>query len=181
MSRRIARPYATALFQVVEKQDPSALRPVQGQLERIADVLAREPRVLRVFEVPGVPPATKRALLDTLGRTLELRVETRRMLAALAQHFRMRSLGEVAAAFRDLVDRREGVQRGRVELPVPPGPRELDALSTALAALSGSRIELESRVRPELLAGFIVRIGSRVYDGSLRAQLARFTAAAARH
>jgi F-type H+-transporting ATPase subunit delta len=178
VSRRIGRPYAAALFSVVVERAPQALRETLGQLELVEEVFRREPALLRVFEVPTVTPAKKRELLQTIGKGVGLRVEVQRLLAALAQHARLRFLSDVVAAFRDLVERREGTMRGRVELPAKPSRQQIEALATALAERLGVEVQLESAVRPELLAGFIVRLGSRVFDGSLRTRLERFVAGA---
>lgn len=180
MSRRVARPYAAALFAVLEREGVGVLREVEAQLAAVAELFEREPRLLRVFEVPSVSPAAKRELLDAIGSGLALRAPARRMLAALAQHLRLRYTSEVVAGFRDLVDRKEGMVRGRLELPTEPTPSQVGALASALERVVASRVELEPVVRRELLAGFIARVGSRVFDGSLRAQLRRFAAAAAR-
>ena len=102
------------------------------------------------------------------------------MLVALAAHIRLRFLPEVVEMFRGLVDRAEGIVRARADLPVAPRPEQTAALQQALARLFASRVELDTRVRPELLAGFVVRVGSQVFDGSLAAQLRRFAAEAAR-
>jgi F-type H+-transporting ATPase subunit delta len=178
MSRRIGRPYAAALFSVMIERAPQALRETLDQLEVVAEVFRREPALLRVFEVPTVTPGKKRELLQAIGTGVGLRVEVQRLLAALGQHARLRFLPDVAAAFRDLVERREGTMRGRVELPVAPTGAQIDALAAAITERVGVQVQLESAVRPELLAGFIVRLGSRVFDGSLRTRLARFAAEA---
>jgi F-type H+-transporting ATPase subunit delta len=174
MSRRIARPYATALFKVMEKQGVPALREVEQELDTIARVLQAQPDLLRAFEIPAVPPVTKQKILQAIGKAVGLRVETQRLLAALEQHYRLRFMPDVVAAFRGLVDRVEGVTRGMVELPTAPSAEQLAALAAALSTLAGARVELESKVRPELLAGFVARVGSRVYDGSVQTQLRRF-------
>ncbi len=179
MSRRVARPYATALLQVTTKESVAALRELERQLASVAELFRAEPELLRVFEVPSVPPTVKLRLVDTVASALGLRPEAHRLLAALAQRIRLRFLGEVVDAFRELVDRREGIVRGRVELPAPPSAQQVEALARALAELLGTRVELEARVRSELLAGFVVRVGSRVFDGSLLAQVRRFATSAA--
>jgi F-type H+-transporting ATPase subunit delta len=174
VSRRIARPYAAALFQVMEKQGTETLREVESQLAAIAELFEREAKLLRAFETPAVSPAKKQRLLAELGEAVGLRRESQRMLAALAQHYRLRFLPDVVAAFRELVDRREGIVRGRADFPTPPSEVQLAGLAEALQDLLGERVDLRAEVKPELLAGFVVRVGSRVYDGSLRSQLARF-------
>jgi F-type H+-transporting ATPase subunit delta len=180
VSRRVARPYAAALFQVLEKEGVAVLRQVEGELATVAGMFARAQDLLKVFEVPTVPVARKRELLQELGERLELRVHTRRLLAALMQHYRLRFLPDVVEAYRELVDKKEGMVRGRVTVPAPPREAQLDALAEALQGIMESRVELESEVKPEMLAGFVVRLGSRVYDGSLRTQLERFAHTAAR-
>lgn len=174
MSQRIARPYAAALFAVIGKQSIDALRAVEGQLAALAELFRREPKLLRAFESPAAAPASKRELLTAMGTAVGAGRETGRLLAALAQHYRLRFLDEVVAAFRGLIDRREGMVRGHVAAPAPLDPAQLAALAAALQQAMGARVELDSQVRPELLAGFVVRLGSRVYDGSLRTQLQRF-------
>jgi F-type H+-transporting ATPase subunit delta len=179
MSRRVARPYAAALYQVMEKEGIVALRDAEGQLEAVADMFRREPELLRVFEVPSVPPAAKRELIAAIGQTLSLRPEARRLLAALAQHVRLRFLPGVVAALREFNDRREGMVRGRLEMAVAPDKNEVAALEAALERLLAIRVELQVGVRRELLAGFVVRVGSWLFDGSLLAQVRRFTTSVA--
>ncbi len=179
MSRRVARPYATALFQVTQKEGVAALREIEKQLAGVAEIFRLVPQLVRVFEVPSVSPAAKLELVDTIAKTLVLRREAQRMLVALEHHVRLRYLDEVVAFFRELVDRKEGVVRGRVELPVPASQEQVVALGKALAELLGTRVELEFKLREELLAGFVVRVGSRVFDGSLLAQVRRFASSVA--
>jgi F-type H+-transporting ATPase subunit delta len=180
VSRRIARPYAAALFGVIGKQPVESLRAVEAQLDLVAEVFRREPKLLRAFESPTATPVKKRELLTAIGKAIGVGRETERLLAALSQHYRLRFLGDVVALFRDLVDRREGMVRGHVEVASPLDATRLAALATALQESMGTRVELDSRVKPELLAGFVVRLGSRVYDGSLRSQVQRFAHAAGR-
>jgi F-type H+-transporting ATPase subunit delta len=180
VSRRIARPYAAALFQVMQRRGLEELREVETQLATVAEVFQRHDELLRVFEVPAVPQAKKHELFLTLGRELSLRVETQRMLHALVQHYRLRFLPEVVDVFRDMVDRLEGKVRGQVILPTPPEAGQIERLAVTLHEALGSRVELESRVDPDLLAGFVVRLGSKVYDGSLRTQVHKFAASASK-
>lgn len=179
MSRRVARPYAAALFEVTQREGVATLRLLEEQLASVAEVLRRAPELLHVFEVPSVPPTAKRELVRTIGKSLSLRPEAQRLLAALEHHVRLRYLDEVVGLFRELVDRKEGMVRGRVELPVAPHEGQVTALERALAEALRTRVELDVNVREELLAGFVVRVGSRVFDGSLLAQVRRFASSAA--
>ncbi len=179
MSRRVARPYAVALFEITRREGVPALRDIETQLASVAEVFRGAPELLRVFEVPSVSPGAKRALLDTIAKSLALRPESHRVLAALERHARLRYLDEVVGFFGELVDRKEGIVRGHVELPAAPRPAQVAAVARALSEALGARVELDVKVREELLAGFAVRVGSRVFDGSLLAQARRFASAAA--
>ena len=179
MSRRVARPYAVALLEVTARESVASLREIEGQLATVAQLFRAAPDLLRVFEVPSVPPATKREILDAVGESMALRPVCRRLLVALSHHVRLRFIGEVVDVFRGLVDRREGIVRGSVELPAAPTPEQVRELGGALGRMLGSRVELGAEVKPDLLAGFVVRVGSRVFDGSLLAQVRRFASTAA--
>ena len=176
MSRRIARPYAAALFEVLKREGVPAMRACELELAAVAAVFEKAPELLRVFEVPSVPLGKKRELISEIARGFGVRNESARLLVAMTEHVRLRFLPEIVASFRDLVDRREGVILGRVEGPVALSAEQTQALQAALARTFGARVEFETQMRPELLAGFIVRIGSLILDGSLAAQLRRFAA-----
>lgn len=180
MSRRIARPYASSLFSVIEKEGIPALREVERQLAVVAEVLRQEPRLLAAIEVPSVTRARKTEIVTALSGAAGLRPEAARLLQIMAGHMRLRYLSTVVAMLGELADRKEGLQRGKVLLPTAPERTHIDALAATMTRLLGTRVELTVEVRPELLAGFVVRVGSRVWDGSLDAQLRRFAAGAER-
>lgn len=176
MSRRIARPYAAALYGVLEREGAAVLRQAESQLASVAEVLGQDPAFLRAFEVPSVTPTSKRELITTVAKAAGLRPETTRLLLVMTEHARLRFLPEVVEMLRALTDRREGLQRGRVQVPAALDPSQVATLNTAMTHLLGSRVELQAEVRPSLLAGFVVRVGSRVWDASIEAQLRRFAA-----
>jgi F-type H+-transporting ATPase subunit delta len=178
VSRRVARPYAVALLQVTEKGGVGQLRQIEAQLASVAELFRHAPEVLRVFEVPSVPPDVKRKLVVEIGQALGLRMEAQRLLIALEHHLRLRYLDEVVAYFRELVDRKEGIVRGRVEMPSKADAGQVAALEQALTRALAARVQLDVKVRAELLAGFVVRVGSRVFDGSVLGRVRRFAASA---
>jgi F-type H+-transporting ATPase subunit delta len=179
MSRRIARPYATALYQVLQLEGVEALRRAESELVAVARVFARTPGLTRVFEVPTVSPADKKRLIASITSAVGTRVEVARLFVLMAEHLRLRHLPDVVAAFGNLLDRRAGVIRGRLATPAPLRSEQVEALAAALSSQLGGTVKLDAEVKPELLAGFVVRVGSLVFDGSVDAQLRRFTTEAA--
>lgn len=178
MSRRIARPYAAALMQVLEREGTDALQAAAAQLGAVCEVLQKTAGLLRVFEVPSVTLADKRTLITSITTALEVRLEVARLLAVMTEHVRLRVLPEVTDTFRGLVDHKVGVVRGRLVASTALRPEQVEALAAAMSSLLGTRVLLETELKPELLAGFVVRVGSLVFDGSLDAQLRRFVAEA---
>lgn len=179
MSRGLARPYAAALFQLNAQRPTPELRGLEGQLAQVEELFLQLPKLRHALLVPTVPVSKKAELLATLGEGLHLDQQVRRLLAALLRHGRLGMLADVAAAFRAMVDGREGMVRGRLESPVPLDAAALTDVQGVLARRLGCRVELETVVREELLAGFVVRLGSLLIDGSMRNQLRRFVATAA--
>jgi len=179
MSRGLARPYAAALFQINAKRSTQELRNIERQLAEVEDLFLQLPKLRQALYVPTVPVSKKLELLARLGEGLQLDAQVRRLLVALLRHGRLGALGAVVSAFRKRVDIREGVVRGRLESPVSLDAAALAGLQDMLARRLGRRVELETVVREELLAGFVVRLGSLLIDGSMRNQLQRFVATAA--
>jgi len=177
MSRRIARPYAQALFAVAKPQGPDTLREVSEALQRVAAAFAALPQLLRAFEVPTLSAKQKAQLLREVAKNFALPPLVERLLVALQSHYRLRYLPIVAEEFALACDRFFGVTRGKVEVPCPLDAAKLTSLEQVLTRLVGSKVVLEQEEKPELLAGFVVRLGSLLFDGSLQRQLARFAEA----
>jgi F-type H+-transporting ATPase subunit delta len=174
MSRRIARPYAQALLAVVKPQGSQALQEANEALAAAASAFACLPELVRAFELPTLSPKEKAKLLREVAQALALPPVVERLLHLLQSHFRLRYLGAVSAEFSLACDGIFGVVRGHLEAPAPLSSEKLAALASVLGSILGIQVRLEQQVQPELLAGFVVRLGSLLFDGSLKRQLERF-------
>ncbi len=174
MSQRVARPYAQALFSVVKPEGAEALEVTNEALARAAAAFASVPELVRAFEVPTLSGKQKSELLKAVSRNLALPPQVERLLVAMQIHYRLRYLPFVAEEFALLCDRFFGVVRGKVLVPAAIRPQQLAALERALDRVVGTRVILQQQEKPELMAGFVVRLGSLVFDGSLQRQLQLF-------
>jgi F-type H+-transporting ATPase subunit delta len=125
------------------------------------------------FENPTVPANQKVAFLDTLNAKLGLQKELRNLLAVLINNDRIGQIHEVADAYRAELQERLGIRQAEIVTA-----RELDAdernfLLAGVGKLAGARIEANFKLDQSILGGAIVRIGSTVYDGSVRGRLER--------
>lgn len=171
MAAFVAR-YATAFLEVVTavKLDTTAIDL------QFSDFLATwdESAELRWFFVnPAIPAAQKVRFLDKLNERLGLWKELRNLLAVLIDNGRIGSVSEVAAAYRRLLQQQLGIRQAEIVTARELGAAERDALVAEIGKLAGSRIEASFKLDATILGGTVVRIGSTVYDGSVRGRLDR--------
>jgi F-type H+-transporting ATPase subunit delta len=171
MAAFVAR-YAQAFLEVVtaEKLDTAA---IEAQLK---DFLAtwNGSRELREFFInPAVPVAQKVEFLDTLNKKLGMRKELRNLMAVLIHNDRIGHVDEVAAAYRKLLQEQLGIRQAEIVTARELGAAERDALVVEVGKLAGARIEASFKLDKSILGGTVVRIGSTVYDGSVRGRLDR--------
>lgn len=175
MARFRALPYAKALFEVVRDQAPGRTEAVADELDRAAAALAAVPDFGRVLVVPTVPAEVKAAVLASVLDALGVEAPTRRFLEVVQRHYRMEHLTDIAAAYRELVDRALGRTRAAVETAQPLGDEQRRRLTEIVAAIEGGTVVADFATRPELLGGFRLQVGSRVFDGSLSGELQRLS------
>src|ERR1700677_2295787 len=129
---------------------------------------------LREFFVnPAVPVAQKVEFLDTLNKKLGLRKELRNLLAVLISNDRIGHVDEVAATYRKLLQEKLGIRQ--VEIVTARKLTDVERLELVdeVGKLAGAKIEARFKLDAAILGGTVVRIGSTVYDGSVRGRLDR--------
>ncbi|HEX8456068.1 MAG TPA: ATP synthase F1 subunit delta [Pyrinomonadaceae bacterium] len=165
----MARRYAAALADVVIAQGEA--REVQDELNAWAQMLEDNPALLEVFRNPTIPYEQKRNVLGTLIARTRVRPTTANFLKVLLQNHRLTDLREINRQFASQLDERSGVVSAQVTTArVVPGEAK-ETLRARLGALTGKRVRLQFAVDEELIGGIVTRIGSTVYDGSVRTQL----------
>ena len=97
----------------------------------------------------------------------------RDLLLLLAERDRLRHLAAIREVFDALVDKRLGRTRARVTSATPLAPALVAQLTRVFGEITGKQVIAETTVDPQLLAGAVVEVDGRVYDGSLRTQLAK--------
>jgi F-type H+-transporting ATPase subunit delta len=163
--------YARALDSVVteHKLDRAA---VQQQLSSFAATLNESAELREVLENPSIPEQQKLRLLDAIAGKLSLDKIVRNFIALVASHYRLNEFGEIQSAYAALVDEAGNVVEVEVVSASPLSDASKAQLESQIVKLAGSQ-----KVHPTytqdraLLGGAIIRIGSTVYDGSVRAQL----------
>jgi F-type H+-transporting ATPase subunit delta len=172
----LAERYAMAILALADdkrQQDPGALDRIAGDLETLFN-LWRDDADFRAFVAdPRLDAAAQRrgafALLERAG----VGEEVRNLVGVLINNRRLGNLPSVAAAFGALLAARRGQQSAEVTSAHPLTDTQRAQIAARLTEAGYSNVKLIERVDNSILGGLIVRIGSRLYDNSIKSKLQR--------
>lgn len=168
----VASRYARALADVVTRPNPpESAGAVEAQLRAFLEITEQSAELRTILASPAVPAGRKKAIIEKLGERLDISRVTRNFLFVLVDHRRISLLGEILPAFRALLDERLGMVEAQVTAAAPLDEDERRALEEALRILTGRQVRLALAVDPALIGGAVTRIGSTIYDGSVRGHL----------
>jgi F-type H+-transporting ATPase subunit delta len=126
-----------------------------------------------VLASPAVPKARKRAVIRAIGAALGLKQIIVNFLLVLSDRRRWSALNEVIESLDAVLDAHLGFERAEIHSAYELNEAQREELSRELALVAGRKIRLVLAVDPELIGGVTARVGSTVYDGSVRGQLAK--------
>jgi F-type H+-transporting ATPase subunit delta len=171
MAAFIAR-YACAFADVVtqEKLDAAA---IEQQMDDFIATWNGSAELHELFVNPAVTAAQKVAVLDQLNVKLGLQKQLRNLLAVLINNDRIGLVREVVAAYRAEMQQRLGIRPVEIVTARELSAEDRTGLLGGVEKLAGARIEASFKLDTSILGGTVVRIGSTVYDGSVRGRLER--------
>jgi len=175
MSRFRALPYAKALFEVVQDQCPERKTEVTDELDAVATALEEVADFERVLVTPTIDTETKTVILDRVLDSLAVKQPVRRFVHVIQHHYRMEHMRDIATTYRGLVDRELGRTRARIELATTYDEADRRRIAEVMSAVIGTTVVADFVHNPDLLAGFKVQVGSKVFDGSLVGQVDRLS------
>jgi F-type H+-transporting ATPase subunit delta len=166
--------YAKALADVVATTD-AALSPAEvvSQLRAIDEIINSSQDLRNALASPAVPPSRKRAVMARLIQPLGVSNRVRNFLYVVIDHRRIHEFASIIEAFEALADERMGLVRADVITATELNETQRAALGTQLSRLAGKQAKLRFTIDPAVMAGVVARVGSTVYDGSVRGQLQR--------
>ena len=165
----VARRYASALADVELARGDG--REVQEELLAWEQMLQSSPNLQEVFRNPTIALDKKRAVLNRLIERTGPTETTTNFLKVLLHNQRLTELGEINRKFAEVLDVRAGTVAATVTTArtVPENARQ--QLHAKLLALTGKKVRIDFATDPDLIGGLVTRIGSTVYDGSVRNHL----------
>jgi F-type H+-transporting ATPase subunit delta len=163
--------YARALDEVVTAQNLSR-EGIKAQLNDFLATFAESAPLREVFENPSIPEDQKLRVLDSLAGRLGLSRTVRNFLAVVIHHLRLPELGEIVKVYLEMADRDGGIADAEVTTARPLDEAGRRAVEESIVHLAGSTgVRAVYREDPALLGGAVIKVGSTVYDGSVRGQL----------
>ena len=165
----LARRYARALFDIGREE--GQLRRVYSEVDEFGKTLDGSPDLREVMAAANVSRRDKHATLEATLAPAGYLPSTKSFLSLLVEKGRMDVLPRILVAMRRMVEEFEGIERVEVVVPMPLSVTQKDLLRTVLERRTGKKVVLEETVDPSVLGGLVVRVGSTVYDGSVRTQL----------
>src|SRR3954453_14782242 len=168
----VASTYARALADVVFATHLDAGRAIGG-LRQITTLFAESVELRRVWENPAVPADQKRKLLDAIAQRDGIERPVRNLIAVLMDHRRLRFLPRIVEQLEKELDARLGFTQAQISSMRELGEGEKRTLEAQIEKTSGKKVRASYGLDPSLLGGAVVRIGSTIYDGSVKGQLER--------
>lgn len=164
---RYARAFASVV--VEQKLDVNA---VNRQLHDFAMTLDGSHDLREVLQNPSIPEQQKLNLLDAIASRIGMDRAVRNFIAVITHHGRLHELGEILTAYATIADEETRVAEAEITTARPLDDANRQLLEQQVAQLAGGQqVRATYQQDPSLLGGAVVRIGSTVYDGSVRAQL----------
>ncbi len=161
--------YAQALFDLARDQNQVAA--VEADLKSLKAALA-DSRDLRVLLLsPSFGSDDKGRGLAAIAAQAQFSPTTRKFLGLLAANGRASVLGDVILAFERLSAEARGAVSAQVTTAMPLTPAQAKGVAQALRQALGKDPEIETRVDPAILGGIKVKVGSRLFDASLKSKL----------
>ena len=166
--------YAKALVDVVtESASKSDTAVVLGQLREIQQLIASSAELRGALASPAVAPSRKRAVMARLLEPMHVVPQVRNFVYVVIDHRRSDEFASIVDAFETLADERMGFVRADITSARELTPLQRANLEAQVASLAASKVKLRFTTDAALIAGVVARVGSKVYDGSVRGQLDR--------
>ena len=164
--------YARALADVVvaSKLDPAR---VLRELRNTESLLAESDPLRRVFDNPAIPGDRKRAVLDAIAQRMGMTRQARNFIAVLTDHRRLPLFSDIVKQVERELNDRLGFADAEISSARPIGDPEKQLLEAEIAKLTGKKVRARYQEDKSLLGGAVVKVGSTIYDGSVKGQLAR--------
>ena len=168
----VAGTYARAFADVVLSDHLDVDRSI-AELRAISSLLAESSDLRRVWENPAIPADQKRHVLDVIVQRDQISKQARNLIAVLIDHRRVRFLQPIIVQLEKELDARLGFAEAQITSARALGDAEKREFELQVGELTGKKVRAQYAEDKSLLGGAVLRLGSTIYDGSVKGQLER--------
>ena len=161
--------YALALFDLAD--ETGALDAVRADLKSLKSAWGESADLRRLATSPVIAAEDQSKGLAAIADKAKFHATTKKFLGLLAQNGRARDLTAVIAGFELLYAKKTGVVAAEVVSALPLSAAQMKSIQSALRASLGKDPEMSARADPSILGGVKVKVGSKLFDGSLKTKL----------
>ncbi len=161
--------YAEALLELADQA--KSLTRVEKDLKSIAKAFAGSDELRRMAESPVFATEDKVAAMTAIAKKAKASVLTQQFIGTVTANRRAAEIPAIIKAFEEKVALRRGSQVAKVTSATKLTQAQMTQLKSKLKAATGRPVEIEAEVDPDLLGGFVVKLGSRLFDASLKTKL----------
>jgi F-type H+-transporting ATPase subunit delta len=166
----VANRYARAFADVVFERKLEPAKSAQ-ELQALAQVLAENAPLQQLWDNPAVPAEQKRAVLDAIAQKLHLSKPVRNFVAVLLDRRRIGQFHSIVQHYEQEMNERLGLAEADVTSFRELSASERRDVEARLESVTGKQVRARYSTDPGILGGAVIRVGSTVYDGSVRGQL----------
>jgi F-type H+-transporting ATPase subunit delta len=166
--RKPASRYAHALLSALNR---SEAEEADRFLHSLREAMEEDAGTRDFLLDPAIPSARRKSVLTSLARESGMPRQIANFLEAVVDHHRSALLPTIAQVFHEERERALGVVPGELTTAAPLGEELKERARRALSRVTGREVQLVFKVEPDLIGGAVAKVGSTVYDGSLRTHL----------
>lgn len=167
----LAERYASAFYELASEQ--RALDQTAADLRSMKAMLDASEDLRRLVRSPLIGREEQAKALDAVLAQAGISQLTRNFVGVVARNRRLFALTAMIEAFLRILAERRGEVTAQVTAAQPLDPEQTAALEDALRRVVGGKVAVDLTVDPSLLGGLVVKIGSRLFDSSVRTKLQR--------
>ncbi len=169
MIRTIAKRYARALVELAEEK--KAVDKIKGDIASFVEAVDAQPSLQNLFANPVFTPENKKAVIRELAGKLKMQPISQRFVEHLAETGRIRHIKDVYEAFLEILSERQNRASVRLTTAVAINAGELAEIKGKMETLTGKQVDIDAQVDASLIGGARARVGSVIYDGTIKNQL----------
>jgi F-type H+-transporting ATPase subunit delta len=169
MTAGVAGRYASALFELAQEQN--RLDEVDADLGKFQSMLDASGDLKRLVNSPAFAAEDQQRALKAVMDWASIGATTGNFLSVVARNRRLFAAEDMIKTFRGLLARHRGEVAAEVKSAIALTDEQVAALKARLKSTFGKDVRLDAKVDPSLLGGLVVKIGSRMFDSSLRTKL----------